>query len=147
MTLKQNQLEKLIKSYDELHRDLEYRRKKFQLEAKEKNLQAVTRDTREMEKLVREIREEQNIEKAKALAEQVRFEREEAEKAVIHLEEQIYHSAPVSQFKKAKNGEIQPGDLVRMKSGGSSGTVESIDKTKAIVQMGPMRLTVKLRDL
>lgn len=147
LTTTQNKLDKLMKSYDELHRDLEYRRKKFQLEAKEKNLQAVTRDTREMEKLVREIREQQNIEKAKALAEQVRFEREEAEKAVITLEEQIYNEAPLTQFKKAKTGDLQIGDLVRMKSGGSSGVIEAIDKQKAIVQMGPMRLTVKLRDL
>lgn len=147
ITLKEKQLEKLIKSYDELHRDLEYRRKKFQLEAKEKNLQAVTRDTREMEKLVREIREQQNLEMAKVVAEKVRAEREEAEKAVIQLEEQIYNEAPTSQFKKAKSGEIQVGDLVRMKSGGSAGTIEAIDKNKAIVQMGPIRLTVKLRDL
>ncbi len=147
MTLKEKQLEKLIKNYDELHRDLEYRRKKFQLEAKEKNLQVVVKDNREMEKLVREIREQQNLEMAKELAEKARIEREEAEKAVIQLEEQIYNEAPLSQFKKAKSGEIQVGDLVRMKSGGASGTVESIDKTKAIVQMGPMRLTVKLRDL
>lgn len=147
MTLKEKQLEKLIKNYDELHRDLEYRRKKFQLEAKEKNLQVVVKDNREMEKLVREIREQQNLEMAKELAEKARQEREEAEKAVIQLEEQIYNEAPLSQFKKAKSGEIQVGDLVRMKSGGASGTVESIDKTKAIVQMGPMRLTVKLRDL
>ncbi len=147
MSLREKQLEKLIKSYDELHRDLEYRRKKFQLEAKENTLQTVTRDTREMEKLVREIRESQNIEMAKELAEKVRFERETAEKAVLELEEQIYKEAPVSQFKKAKAGDIKPGDFVRMKSGGATGTVESIDKTKAIVQMGQMRMTVKLRDL
>ncbi len=147
ITLKERQLEKLIKSYDELHRDLEYRRKKFQLEAKEKNLQVVVKDNREMEKLVRDIREQQNLEMAKVLAEKARLEREEAEKAVIQLEEQIYNEAPLTQFKKAKAGDIQLGDLVRMKSGGSSGTVEAIDKSKAIVQMGPMRLTVKLRDL
>ncbi len=147
LTTTQNKLDKLMKSYNELHQDLEYRRKKFQLEAKEKNLQAVVRDTREMEKLVREIREQQNLEMAKVMAEKVRQEREEAEKAVIQLEEQIYHQAPTSQFKKAKTGDLQIGDLVRMKSGGSSGTIEAIDKTKAIVQMGPMRLTVKLRDL
>jgi DNA mismatch repair protein MutS2 len=100
-----------------------------------------------MEKLVREIREQQNLEMAKLMAEKVRQEREEAEQAVIQLEEQIYNEAPLSQFKKAKTGELQIGDLVRMKSGGSSGIIEAIDKTKAIVQMGPMRLTVKLRDI
>jgi DNA mismatch repair protein MutS2 len=147
ITTQQNKLAKLIKSYDELHGDLEYRRKKFQLEAKEKNLQAVVRDTREMEKLVREIREQQNLEMAKVMAEKARQEREEAEKAVIQLEEQIYNEAPTTMYKKAKTGELQIGDLVRMKSGGSAGTIESIDKSKAIVQMGPMRLTVKLRDL
>ncbi len=147
MSLREKQIEKLIKSYDELHRDLEYRRKKFKLESKEQALQEVTRDNRELEKLVREIREAQNIDKAKALAEKFRQEREIAEQAVTELEEQIYKEAPVSQFKKAKAGDIQPGDFVRMRSGGTTGTVESVDKSKAIVQMGQMRMTVKLRDL
>ncbi|MBI5913962.1 MAG: endonuclease MutS2 [Bacteroidetes bacterium] len=142
---REKQLDRLIKIYDELQRDLEFQRKKFKLEAKEKGLQQVARDNKELEKLVREIREEQNLEKAKQLAEQAREERQKMEATVSELRQEVYDvpAAP----KGTKKGSFQPGDFVRMRSGGATGTVESVDKNKAIVQIGQMRMTVPVRDL
>jgi DNA mismatch repair protein MutS2 len=146
MTEREKQLEKLIKSYEELHRDLEYRRKKFKLEAKEQALQDVARENRELERLVREIREQQNLEKAKELVQQHRQERKRAEETVKELQMDIYHT-PAMQLKEAKKGNILPGDYVKMRNGGATGTVESVNKNNAIIVVGQMRMTVKLRDL
>ncbi|MCB9340434.1 MAG: endonuclease MutS2 [Lewinellaceae bacterium] len=146
MTEREKQLEKLIKNYEELQRDLEYRRKKFKLEAKEQALQEVARDNKELERLVREIREEQNLEKAKQLVEQQREERKKAEETVMALQKEVYET-PAVQHWEAKKGSIQPGDFVKMRSGGATGTVESVGKNSAIVIIGQMRMTVKLRDL
>lgn len=143
---REKQLEKLIKSYDELHRDLEYRRKKLKLEAKEQALQEVAKDNKALEQLIREIREAQNLEKAKQIAEKARQERQHLESTVANLKEEIYEQPSVL-YKEAKKGNIAPGDFVRMKSGGATGTVESVDKNKAIVQIGQLRMTVNLRDL
>lgn len=146
MTEREKQLEKLIKNYEELHKDLEYRRKKFKLEAKEQALQQVAHENRELERLVREIREQQNLEKAKELVQQHRQERRKAEESVRELQTEIY-KAPAVQYVEAKKGAIQPGDFVKMRSGGATGNVESVGKNSAIVIIGQMRMTVKLRDL
>ena len=60
------------------------------------------------------------------------------------LIEEIYYKPPV---KEEKNKEIQVGDHVKLRTGGATGTVESIDRNKAVVTMGQMHMTVKLRDL
>ena len=146
MSEREKQLEKLIKNYEELHRDLEYRRKKFKLEAKEQALQEVARENKELERLVREIREQQNLEKAKELVQQHRQVRKKAEETVKELQTEIYQ-VPAVQQKEAKKGAIQPGDFVKMRNGGATGTVESVGKNSAIVIIGQMRMTVKLRDL
>ncbi len=145
-TEREKQLEKLIKNYENLHRDLEYRRKKLKLETKEQALQEVARENKELERLVREIREAQNLGKAKKLVEQAREERKELETNVASLKDEVY-TTPHIQYKEAKKGTIRPGDFVKMRNGGATGTVESVDRKKAIVQIGQMRMTVHLRDL
>jgi DNA mismatch repair protein MutS2 len=42
---------------------------------------------------------------------------------------------------------LKVGDFVKLKSGGATGEVDSIDRNNATLIMGGMRMTVKLRDL
>ncbi|MCO6490650.1 MAG: endonuclease MutS2 [Phaeodactylibacter sp.] len=141
---REDKLDKLIKNYEQLHRELEFRRKKMKLELKEQALQQAARDNKEMERLVREIKEQQNIEKAKEIALQAREERQQLSEEVGGLREEIYYQ-PVA--KEEKHKAIQVGDFVKLRTGGATGTVESIDRNKAVVTMGQMRMTIKLRDL
>ena len=142
MTEREKSLEKLIKNYEGLHKDLEFKRKKIKLEAKEKSMQEAAGNNKEFEKLIREIREEKNLEKAKAVAAKVKEEREELSSAVNELREDIY-------YKSAKSSEIPfaVGDFVKLRTGGATGTLESINKKKAVVVMGLMKMTTNLRDL
>jgi len=71
----------------------------------------------------------------------VREERKELSEKVGELREEVFR--PPSE----KEAPIQVGDFVKMRSGGASGVVEALEKDKAIVQMGLMRMTVPLRDL
>lgn len=141
---RQKKLDKLIKNYEQLHRELEYRRKKVKLESKEQALQQTARDNQEMERLIREIKEQQNLEKAKKLSYKVKEERQALSEQVSGLREEIYYE-PKQQ--DAKTGSIEVGDFVKLKTGGATGTVESIDRNRAVVLMGDMRMTIKLRDL
>ncbi|MEQ8703227.1 MAG: endonuclease MutS2 [Phaeodactylibacter sp.] len=141
---RQKKLDHLIKNYEQLHKELEYRRKKVKLEAKEWALQQTSRDNREMENLIREIKEEQNLEKAKRISQQVKQQRGKLAEQVTDLREKIYYE-PTEKDKKKEV--IKAGDFVKMKTGGATGTVESIDKNRAVVRMGDMRMTIKLRDL
>lgn len=141
---KQRKLDRLIQNYEQLHKELEYRRKKVKLEAKEQALQQTARDNKEMENLIREIKEQQNLEKAKRLSKQVKSQRSKLADQVTELREKIYYE-PTEKDKKKEA--IREGDFVKMKTGGATGTVESIEKNKAVVRMGEMRMTIKLRDL
>ncbi|MEZ4931910.1 MAG: Smr/MutS family protein [Saprospiraceae bacterium] len=146
---KEKQLKRLIKIYDELKNDLEYRRKKQKLELKQTALQGTARDNKELQRLIREIRENQNLEKAKELAIVLKEERKELETSVTNLNDTL-HSMPLSPHEQgaAENkGPIKEGDPVKMRAGSAVGTVISLDKKKAIVEMGQIRMTVKLRDL
>lgn len=155
MKQREQQLDRLVKTYDQMHKDLDVRRKRMKLEAKEQALQQTAQQNKEFERLIRELKEEQKkaekararekaLEKAKTVAAQVREERKQLSQDVTELREEVYHEPDTPQRKK---GPIQVGDFVKLKTGGSTGTVESIDKKNAVVQMGAMRMTVKLRDL
>lgn len=144
LTEREQMVEKLIKNYDQLHKDLEFRRKKLKLELKEKELQQIATDNRQLERLMREIREEKNLEKAKELAAKVKEERKQVEEQVVTVSEEVY--AHLSQ-KVAKQEAIKVGDFVRLIAGSATGRVEAVDKKQAVLLIGDMRMTVKLRDL
>ena len=139
---REKKLEKLIKNYESLHKDLEYKRKKIRLEEKEKSLQTAAGNNKAFEKLIREIKEDKNLDKAKELAAKVKEERRELVENVSDLREDLYYQEDAKP-KKA----IKVGDFVKLKTGGATGTVESIKKGKVIVLMGLMKMTTNLRDL
>ncbi|PHI18558.1 endonuclease MutS2 [Lewinellaceae bacterium SD302] len=139
---KQQTLDNLTRTYEQLHKDLEVRRKRLKLEAKEQALQETARQNKEMEKVVRELREEKNLEAARDKAKKLRENRKELGEQVSDLRESIYY-APSHKDEEP----IREGDSVKLRTGGASGVVESIDKKRAIVQVGDLRMTVKLRDL
>ena len=111
MQTREKKLEKLIKTYEQLHRDLEYKRKKLKLEAKEQSLQQTASDNKAFEKLVREIKEEKNLEKAKKMAAKVKAQREQLSENVSGLREEIYYKDAVN-----KDSEIKIGDFVKIKN-------------------------------
>ena len=144
MKSREEKLEKLIKNYENLHRDLEFKRKKIKLTKKEQELQQAARDNKELEKLIRELKEEKNIEKAKEMAASVRKQRQELVENVDDLRQDVYYKPTEA---KAKSKEIKVGSFVKLRTGGATGTVESIQKNKVIVMMGLMKMTAKLNDL
>ncbi len=144
-------LERLMKNYEYLHRDMEYRRKKQKLELKEQKLQQTAQENKQLEKLIRELKENQKIsdqkkvEEAKKIATQVRAEKKKITEEVVSLKEEIYYQPTTS--KVASNRELQVGDYVKLKTGSAAGIIEAINKGKAVVKMGIMHLTVPLRDI
>lgn len=142
MTQKQQQLDKLIRNYEQLHLDLEFRRKKVKLETKEKDFEQTAQQNKELERIIREIKEAQNLEKAKELAMKAKENRRQIEEEIVQIKEEIYQ--PIRANKKI---EIKIGDYVKMRSGGATGLVEAIEKGKAVVLMGQMRMKINAADL
>ncbi|RMD75740.1 MAG: endonuclease MutS2 [Bacteroidetes bacterium] len=142
---KEKKLQHLIESYDRLHGELEYRRKKLKLEAREQALQAVAKQQLELQQLIREIKEAKNLEKARELARAAQARRQHIAEEVKELHEEVFHAAPVS--KKRDDSPLQEGDFVRIRGGELSGQIVSLDDKKAIVAAGQIKLTVPVREL
>lgn len=141
LALKEQKADKLIKSYEQMFKDLEFRKKRLKLETKEKELQQTAHTNRDVEQLMREIKEEKNLEKARQLAEKLREERQRIAAQVTVLEEEVFIQPETG--KK----EFKKGDFVRLRTGSATGSIEQVSKTKAVVLMGDMRLTIRLIDL
>lgn len=139
---KQKTLDALTRTYEELRKDMEVRRKRLKLEAKESSLQETAMYNKEMENLIRDLREGKKLEEAKEKAKELRTKRTEIAEQVTNLVEDIYY-APV----KGGDDDIKVGDHVRLRAGGATGEVESINKKRATIIVGDLRLEVKLRDL
>ncbi|MCB0527120.1 MAG: Smr/MutS family protein [Lewinellaceae bacterium] len=146
VTEKEQALEKLIKTYDAMHHDVEVKRKRLKLDQKEFELRQSANVNREVDKLIRKLKEEKNLERAQEISAKLRQERtekaklvNEANEDVIRLEEQ---KTPVSPARP-----LVAGDFVRLRSGGATGRIEEVKGQKAIISMGGIKVTAPLRDL
>lgn len=143
---KEKSLERLIKTYDSLHQDLEINRKRLKLEQKEFELRQSANTSREVEKLIRQLKEEKSLERAQQLSAKLREERGEKARQVDDINAEVI-KLEEKNTPAAAARPLQPGDYVRLRAGGATGRVESIKGNKAIVEMGEMKVTVGLRDL
>jgi DNA mismatch repair protein MutS2 len=74
----------------------------------------------------------------------VKEERAKQQTALTELNETLYYK---DEKKLLKENDISKGDYVRMRNGGAIGIVDDVKKAEAVVLMGMMRMTVKVRDL
>ncbi len=146
VTDKEQSLERLIKTYDSMHHDLEVKRKQLKLNQKEHELRVSANTSREVDKLIRQLKEEKNLERAQEISAKLRHERTEKAREVnevnaevVKLEEQNPPSA--------SSRPLAPGDFVRLRAGGAIGRIEEIKGQKATVAMGGLKVTAPLRDL
>ncbi|MBP7183891.1 MAG: Smr/MutS family protein [Saprospiraceae bacterium] len=140
---KQKKLDQLIKSYENVQKELEFNRKKFKLEKKEYQLQQMERDTRTIDNLVREIKDEQNLERAKQLAEIKKLEKQKEAEQVMSLKDEVFYR----DLDLAKKTTLNNGDYVKFRNGGAMGQIIQIQKEVAYLQIGSMKIKANLKDL
>ncbi len=139
---KEDKLDKMISSYNELHKELEFRRKKIKLKAKEAQLVRDSEDNRALENVIRELKEAQNLDEAKSLAKAKKESRTNVQIEISDLYDDIY-----SKELHHIGGKIEEGSYVKMRAGENTGKVLSIKKNNAIVEMGFLQMTIKLDEL
>jgi DNA mismatch repair protein MutS2 len=140
---KQDLLDKLVRGYESMQKDYEFRRKRFKLEQKQQELQDTGLVNKEVERLIKEIKEEKNIEKARELAIRLREERAKKVLEVEDLKEELYYGSNAEGLSNI----LKIGDYVRLRSGGAVGLLTGINKEKANVLMGDLTLIIDVRDL
>ncbi|MBK9337053.1 MAG: Smr/MutS family protein [Lewinellaceae bacterium] len=142
---KEQSLERLIKTYDSLHHDVEVKRKRLKLDQKEFELRMSANTSREVDKLVRQLKEEKNLERVQQVAQQLKQERTEKARQVDDI------NADVLKLEE-KSGPVvvrpfQVGDHARLRAGGATGRIETLKGSKAQLSMGGITVTVHTRDL
>ena len=141
---KQKTLEKLIKTYDSMQNELELRRKKLKLDEKEYEVRQRGEADQTLKKLIKELREERNLEKAIAAQVQLKEERETKTEQVDAIYQEV---VKMESDQKVAQRPIAEGDFVRFRSGGSTGQVTQLSGNKATVNMGLMQVTIPLKQL
>jgi len=140
---KEEKLERLIRSYDELQKSLELNKKKFKLEQKETTLQKKFQESKEIDKLLKELREEKNVEKIASISAKFREEQKKTE-----IERQVLEKEVIQDLVKGAGSKpLQKGDFVRIKTGGAVGEITQIDKNKVQVKLGDLLVSVKITDV
>ena len=142
---KEQSLDRLIKTYDSLHQELDIKRKRLKLDQKEFELRQSANASREVEKMVKQLKEEKNLERMQEVAQRLKQERSEKARQVDDINAEVLKLE--ENIPAAAARPLQAGDFVRLRAGGATGRIESIKSGKAIVTMGGLQVTVSVRDL
>jgi DNA mismatch repair protein MutS2 len=137
----QKELNSLIKAYKSLKEDLEKNKSKILLENKQKALKSVEESNRNLENMLREIRQ---LHKDKESELKIR---QEIRSKKVHLQNEISEIKKKSLPKPQSQPEIKVGSKVKLLEGEEVGYVEEIRKSKAVVAFNSLKTNVSLKDL
>ncbi len=143
---KEQSLERLIKTYDGMHTDMEVKRKRLKLEQKEFELRQSANTSREVDQLIRELKGAKNLERAQQVSTELRQQRTEKAQQVDAINAEVVKLEEKT-IPNVAGKPLGAGDFVRLRSGGATGYIEAIEGQKAFVVMGGLRINVHLRDL
>ena len=138
---KQDQLDKLIKTYAQMQSDLEIKKKKLKLQAKEQVASKMIDQSHELQKLMKEVKKSKDEEKLRIAAQKLREHKEKAVQELADLKQDVFDSEFQGQAK------FEVGAHVRMRNGDSTGVITSIEKNMAEVNVGAFRLKLPIIDL
>lgn len=138
---KEKKIDLLIKNYDHLYKDLDYRRAKLKLEKKEFALVDINKKNKELNDAIREIKTEKKLEEAIALAKKLEEDKKKLEVEAEKLDQAVLDST--GHLWK----HLKAGDYAKLKTGGETGKITAIMNKKAEIELGHISMTVKLSDL
>lgn len=131
-----HRLKKLIETYERMKSELDIRRKKMKLEAREKTYLNVSDSERELQHLIKKIKEDQNIEKAKSAIQRAKNIKKETRNEMSDLSDDVFQK----EIEEVKNLEV--GQFVKLRTGGQPGQVIQLNDKKVRLQMGILQMEV-----
>jgi DNA mismatch repair protein MutS2 len=139
---KQDKLDRLMKSYEQMVADLDVKKKKLKLETKEQAANMLHHQKQELQKALSEIRKVKDEEKMKKMVEDLKVKQEVASEQLFTLKKEVYE-----QETQKVSRPIEVGDFVKLRSGSTIGEVLFINQHKAEIQMGILKVTVPVVEL
>ncbi len=136
-----HRLKKLIETYDNMKDSLEIKRKRFKLQTKEKDQFQISKYEQEVQDLIRELKKEKNLEKAKAAAEKLKQQRKQQHEEIKEISDEVFKV----ELEKVKDLEL--GQYVKFRNGSEPGKVIAMDEKKVKLEIGIMQFEVPRHDL
>lgn len=134
-------LQRLLSQYNVLHNEYEFKKKKLKSDIKENNLRKLDLESKELKKLIKELRKEKNLEVAEQKLEAVKTKREEVHQEIEKIEEQL-HKAKEVDYK-----DLVVGDYVKLKKSGLLGQIVDKQGKKYRLQSGFMTVEALEKDI
>ncbi len=138
---KEEKLDRLLKTYETLHGELEYKRKKLKLDQKESALYQSAEMQKELQKKIKELKSIADAEVLSQKMEEKKVEKETIVEQIAEIKTDLYkHQVKITR-------EIAVGSYAQMRNGNSIGKVLSIEKDMAELELGFFKMQVPLKDL
>ncbi len=138
---KEEKLDRLLKTYETLHGELEYKRKKLKLEQKESALYQSAELQKELQKKIKELKSLADAEVALKKMEAEKVEKENIQEQISEIKTDLYkHQVKITR-------PIAVGSYAQMRNSNSVGKVISIDKDIAELELGFFKMKVSLKEL
>jgi DNA mismatch repair protein MutS2 len=138
---KEEKLDRLVKTYDQLHGELEYRRKKLKLEQKESSFYKADEVQKELQKMIKELKGKETIELLNKKIEEEKQQKEVIKEEISGLKDDMYKHTGKTQK------QITVGGYAQVRNGDSIGKVLSIGRGSAELELGFFKLSIPLKDL
>lgn len=134
-------LDKLVKTYNQLFQELEYRRKKYKIERKENELKSLNTQKVQIDRLIKDLQDENNVKIVKSVHSKTEAKKEEVVADLFQLKKEVYYDS------KFALDQFEVGQFVELRTGGMTGEITRIQNNKADVNLGNMIMKVSLNDL
>ncbi len=139
---REEELQRLTRNFDHLHREMEVRRKKMKLQKKQIESAAQTKLQRELEDLVRDARKENDLKKK----EQILRKFKEKSRKMVSEQEKIKEELHKEEF--GGKVEWREGMHAKLRSGSEVGQLMNLSGRKAMLLFeSGLKMQVALRDL
>ena len=136
-----HRLKKLIATYDTMKDSLEIKKKRFKLESKSMDQVNISKYERELQDLIKQLKKEKSLDKAKAAAKQLQAKRADQQKEIKEISDEVYKV----EMEKVKDLKI--GQFVKFRNGGEPGKVIALDDKKVRLEIGIMQFEVPRHEL
>ncbi len=139
---KQLELDRLIQSYDQIHKQYEYKRLKLRLEQKQFEVLLKSNKQKELNAYIDEIQKLKTLEELEKKADAKRKELEVATHELVQMNHELHQLSTKEQITP-----IEEGDTVKMIFSGMLGRVTKIEKGRVYVETDTMTFNMKPNEL
>ena len=135
-----DRLDKLIKNYENLNRELVVKRKKHKIRIKEEKIASWEGDRAVIDDIIKKLKQEKNLKEAQRLKDELAETRMRETEDIILLKKEISST-------HTGNNDVKEGSHVIFVDGEATGVVQKIKGKEAEVLSGSMLITVPLATL